>query len=611
MDQNDIFPKDESEQPIETQQDVSEQAQTPAAQDAAMESAGQTQQASTEEAAQSAQPTPQEAFENSAAQFMQDPIPAHSEEAPDAIVFPQAQGGQENAAQSASPAPDGKANVREKKPWNKKIWIAGCAALLVVVLVAAVIALAAGNSPLGRVEKALERTLSDMENSETAALFKGAVNGGSVETFVSGSFVNEMLLGASEQTQTSPAGMKLYSDLDRNMAALSVYAPVGEETFSAALHVSSDAVALEMPQVLDSVYGVNLKTFKDALETSVFAPDSGSNFALDEQVYEALQSQMDGEQAKQAKSVNDHAAREVKRLWSELLKSVKKHAEIVQTNETIAFMDKTVKTTRVRVRIDSEAMANIMRDTLTWVKEDKAFKKAVTEVCDFYAQALITGYGLNATDGQDLLDQFYDAVYEGIDACDTIEQAGGEKLKLDFYMTKSGGRLVQTELEVPGEFKCVLTFGPDPSAPALIRVRYDDGWDTYDVSYSVETNDKREYAAKFSVTQDSLNVASASIDWNKKEDDLRIKLNDPVSEESILIKGSLHADKKEAELHIRSITLEDEIIKPDLTVIIKTDDKMPEMPEYTDLLTLDEAAFAGIFENADLGLFGMGGNMLY
>lgn len=618
MDEQNRFPEQKQEQTPQAPQTETEQTQVPAM-DAPQDAAEETQEFAAaaqtaeeerrgEEEAQTdaceTQPelTPQEAFAQSAAEFAEVSAPAQPEDAP-----------QDAAAQQTPPAPPEtgkKAGAREKKPWNKKIWIAGCAALLVVALVLTAVLLAAGNSPLDRVTKAFERTLSDMEGSETAGLLQGTLTGGSIEAYLPGSFVNE-LLGSYEQASGN-AGFKLYGDLGKNSAVLQVYAPAGEEEITASVYANSDAVALELPQVLDEVYGVDLKNFKETLKTSVFAPDSGSSLALDEETYALLEGQIDGAQAKKTKEVNDHAALALKKLYKQLQKSAKKYAEIIETNETIAFMESSVKTTRVRVRIDGEAMANILRDTLTWVKEDASFKKTVTEVCELYAQALIDAYGLNAADAQDLVDQFYDAVYEGIDACGGIEQQmDGETLKLDFYMTKSANRLVQMEIEVSGAFKCVLTYGPDPSAPALIRVRYDDGWDTYDVSYSVETNDKREYAAKFSFASDGVTQGSANINWDKREDDLRIKLNDDVSEESILIKGSLRADKNEAELHIRSITFEDEIIKPELTVIVKTKDKMPAMPEYTDVLALSEQELQSLFSSLLPVGYGAGGYDFY
>ena len=59
-------------------------------------------------------------------------------------------------------------------------------------------------------------------------------------------------------------------------------------------YVSATALVLESP-FLKEVYGVEFATLAENLKTSIFAPDSGSQFALDEDTFQQLQSILNGE----------------------------------------------------------------------------------------------------------------------------------------------------------------------------------------------------------------------------------------------------------------------------------------------------------------------------
>ena len=81
----------------------------------------------------------------------------------------------------------------------------------------------------------------------------------------------------------------------------------GQELAGLTAYFSAKALALEST-VLDKPYGIALENLAENLEKSVFAPDSGSIYALDEDVYNRLMDALSAENAQEIYSDTELAA---------------------------------------------------------------------------------------------------------------------------------------------------------------------------------------------------------------------------------------------------------------------------------------------------------------
>ncbi len=518
----------------------------------------------------------------------------------------------------AQPQPPAGA-VRQKKPWNKRIILAAVAAVAVLALIVVVIVSAVGNSPVKLVGDSIGNALSSAGDNELLATMEKALEGGSFAMELPVNDLTQWLFygyGSPTVGEDGAAGtlsVKAYTDLPNGNLALTAQAPFAGEALNASFYVDADqgTVALSLPELLDDTYGVNVKKLRQTLPESFLAPNSGS-FALDEETFDQLLQQLeqfDGDVQKQNEALVKQVRKTADKLLSELLKNVEEYAEIEKTNDEVTFVSSTAKVTRVQIAIDGAAMSKILKTTCKWAYESKDVEQTVTDICEQYAAQLAAALEEPTADAKELAEEFYDDLYDMIDMCDEIEDAWEDtELALEFYITKSGKRLVKLDVQLEGDgedTQLTLTAGPTLAEPELIRVQYDDEWESYDVTYSVEENTAKQYSAKLRAKEDGKTVSSASVSWDKKAGDLRVKYEDEY--ESVLVKGSLLLDRKSAVLYIRSITSDDDIVKPDLTLTVLTSDKMPQTPEYTEFLLLSEEELASLAEQLQQRLYALMG----
>ena len=481
--------------------------------------------------------------------------------------------------------------AQKKKPWNKRILIAVAAAVIVVALLVIALASAVGNSPMKLVADSIGNTLDSVGENELLTVAQKAGKGGSVSVEC-GMFdlADVLVYGVYGDETDGRAAVKAYTDLPNGKLALRAQAAFGGEDVHAGFYVNKESLAISMPELLDETYGVNIKSLADTLPRSVFAPDSGSNFAMEEETFEQLlQQQLDGDAFQQNEALAKQTGKTLEKLLSEFLKNVEQYAKVEKLSGEVLFVDSSAKTTIVSVRVNGEALEKICRNTLQWAYSSKDVRKTAEAVCEQYGAqiASMTGSGADATE---LCEQFYDELYDWIDACDELEYAWEDTaLKLDFHITKSGKRLVKLNAQLQqgaDKTKLLVTMGPTLGDPELIRVQYESAWETFDAAFTVEENTSKQYSAKFRVKQDEETSVKASVSWDKKAGDLRVKYEDAY--DMLLVKGSLLADRKSVELHIRSVTFDEDILRPDLTFTILASDEMPEMPAYTEVLLLSE-----------------------
>lgn len=496
------------------------------------------------------------------------------------------------ASEAAQPSASATPAAQQKKPWNRRIVFAALAAVLTVALLVVAIIAAAGSSPLKLVADATENTLSTLGQGKLLTTAREVLSGGSISVEAPMNDLGQALfygygdLFATDGTGDGTLSVKTYADLPEQKMAVLVQLPFMNETLEAGVYGNQESVAVEAPALLPSVCGVNLKTLAEVLPQSVFAPDSGSSVALDEATFEQLMqsvAQLDGEQDKQNQAFVKQLEKLDRKVTAELFKRVEAYTEIEKDSGEVQFMNTSAKVNVVSIRADGPALAKIYREMLQWMTESKDVERVVNSFSALYGEEITA---------QKLPERFYDGLYDQLDACVDLEDEWEDvELALDFHITKSGKRLVKLEAEIADvygdETTLVVTAGPTLADPELIQVHYSDAWQDMELLYGVERSDAKQYSARLRVKQNSRTVADASLSWDKKDGDVRLKYED--EQEAVLLKGSMLWEKKTLTANVRSITYDEDIIKPNLTISVCTDDKTPEEPEYTEVLRMSEA----------------------
>ena len=475
----------------------------------------------------------------------------------------------------------------EKKPMmqgkNKK---------LIAVLVSAVLVVALGivgasvlfSSPLTLVGTGLANSAKAIGNNEMVTLLEKYSKGGSAQIEIGLEGILEAVLGIGID---ATAAIKIYSD-GENGAAVAADMTVRDNLFLDASIVASktDVVVTSQKLLGDAAYGVDLMNASENFEGSVFGPTGPFSIGL-ESVEEITDNIAQSEQMKEN-------VQEIGESFSTVLfRSLKQNAKVGKENKTLDFNGEKVKTTAVRVELDSEALANIFADLIEYIYTNEELEQFLrtydTMVADYLAGVDLISY---YDDSEEFVDDLYDSleeIYTDLnDYKDQIVDSGAE-LSVVFYVTKSDKELVGVDVsaEFDGEEASVSVLaGPTLSDLREVKIKVDDGLSVIHVGYNVEVNDKVDYAARFTVREDDVELASGNVVWDKKSGAYAIGISD-----DLCLEGGFELNEQSATLTLDKITSGSGYVEMvvDLSIQINASDKMPAMPkDYTDVLTMSQ-----------------------
>ncbi len=169
----------------------------------------------------------------------------------------------------------------------------------------------------------------------------------------------------------------------------------GEDYGSAILTASESALTLES-SFLDSAYGVALPTLAENLEKSIFAPGSGSSFALDEESYEMIRSALSGEMLEEAMIASDAltlgteelsaALEPLVTMFTQLVQEAQEYL-IYQTRKTnVTINGNSIPVTQASVMADAEALTFVCNSMMDSFESDAQVQSAVATLIDLFAE---------------------------------------------------------------------------------------------------------------------------------------------------------------------------------------------------------------------------------
>lgn len=486
----------------------------------------------------------------------------------------------------------------QKAPKKKlKAWHIALIALGVLVIAGgAVLVSQLFTKPTNALGAAAVRTLNDLK--------KTGIGEFAIQTAEEGSLnVNADLSKLSRDIpflqELSDMGVTADITLYRSSGgfAISSAAAIHEkELLDGRLIFSKNALSLSSTAFLGKTsYGLNLKNLAKNLKGSPFDPDENTRYALPQSLYDYLISLDADEWGK----LGDDFKKVRQSLLPVISKSLAKYAEASRESERIEIGSDSLSTQRIDVNLDGEAMTNILMDIMRWAKSSKELKsliKALSSAAEQYSSVTSN----RPMDAEDIQEQFYDAIDNVLDNKDEVEDMlKYYRLNMTGNIRRLSGELVQFSATLKerrnGETATIgslaFSIGPKPSKPEIITLdlRTEDGRLT--LNYTVEKNDGSLYDASLKVKADSETVLTGRLNWDKKEDDLTVKLTFD-SDSVFTLKAELKKDGDTVIFRPDKLTGkmygEEETVRLDgLTVTIDKSAKFPSHPTYTDLLTLD------------------------
>lgn len=238
------------------------------------------------------------------------------------------------------------------------------AKLLLLITVFVVIALAVGGTimavtilkePAVVATNALGGLVKDVLERDEIEPFCELFTSGSIEASLDGMKAN----GFDSFGDSSVSGKLYFSEDALMLRNVNVNLADGALDLSGDAYISEDVIYVNEQEILGGTYGINFSTLADDLANSIFAPYSGSEYALDEKTYDTIIKRLDNvSENKMMQSDLEKLSRRVfLDLWEIVLDNAALSSEVVE----IDLNGKSTKVRLISITIDSLAMQNIIR----------------------------------------------------------------------------------------------------------------------------------------------------------------------------------------------------------------------------------------------------------
>ena len=384
--------------------------------------------------------------------------------------------------------------------------------------------------------------------------------------------------------------VKLCGDLENGILSAQslLIAEDGQVLAQRGLFYDGSAIAIQDTSLLEGTYGIDLTQFAANLPNSVFAPDSGSVLALDQQLYDALLtpeaaaditgdedvtgdeditiSQDQGAALGIIGGADGPTAIFITGDTGDLLGALVKSVSTKTAPGELVLDGETIKTTETTITLDAKGMARLAGTLLEQLQENEQARAALEELLSSLAgDAKVTDFDLDET-------------LSSLE--DTLTQAGA-----GFTATMRRGRKSRELLSLSaswtydGETTDFQAFLPE-SRCSLVRSGADGQSSTAELK--AEENTENAFDLLFHTTRDGEESSSIRLRWDKKAGTyvLTVKNGDETDELTGRVQPSENA------LVITADTANAQSLE-DCSLTLRRDDPA-QMPQFQEILALSE-----------------------
>lgn len=405
---------------------------------------------------------------------------------------------------------------------NKLMILAAGAILAVGAAVAGFIVV---NKPSTVVLKSVVNVLEDTLEREELELLSDAFTGGSV-AFSLDSVTDE---DGYNYIEDSHFRGKLYTSKDALMLT-DVDVQVSGNKFGGELYVSKDEAYITEEEVIDGSYGLKFKELVEQLDDSIFAPDSGTDYEMPEEVYDMIT------QALEKVDENEKMVKDFQKLAEKLIKKVWKIAaetyEFEKENKEERINGEKVSVRLITMTIEDDTTADFIEALYDFISETDLivdFLEKYEETFNSYME--LAGNG----EAGSIVDMYEDAIDELGDQVDEVADSikgTFEPVQIKFSTAKLSAKLLKLEAAYDGETLFTLELGEKGIAKSD-KVTFKAGEVT--MTYSVKENSKEKLNVEF--------VGGSAYDGMYGEEENRVTL-------------SLNIDKKSGKYQAKAETYE-------------------------------------------------------
>lgn len=397
-------------------------------------------------------------------------------------------------------------------------------------------------------------------------------------------------------------GKLAYSEEENALSMGASMAVDGENTVDLTGYFSAKALVL-VSALLDAPYGIEYAKLAENLPDSVFAPDSGSQFALDQEDYDQLLELVSGVAAmgEDAAELPDVSGVDISGLTDSVtalmpalttaFQAASQNMTMQTTTGKVSINGAEVNVQTVKVQYGTAAVAALVDSLLATAKDDEAVQNAMIALIDF----------LNAS-GNDMGvtgEEFVQAVVEqNQEMRDAVAEALADyDVAWEVYLSSN------EDGTAPVELGCQMTLDGETVEVKLqmsesldyLRLDLNAGGETAALVFAVTENSEDALAFRFSVLSGE-DEDAVVYTQDKKTQTFDVSMVETVSGQTTTTTVSGHYVVEENLLSLVVDTLDGQDMGGSVTLNLRTNDTLT-VPSFTEITKLTEEELMNVFQS--------------
>lgn len=397
-------------------------------------------------------------------------------------------------------------------------------------------------------------------------------------------------------------GKLAYSEEENALSMGASMTVDGENTVDLTGYFSAKALVL-VSTLLDAPYGIEYAKLAENLPDSVFAPDSGSRFALDQEGYDQLLERFSrvaamGADAAELPDESDvdisGLADSVAALMPALttaFQAASQNMTMQTTTGKVSINGAEVNVQTVKVQYGTAAVAALFDSLLATAKDDEAVQNAMIALIDFLNAS---GNDMGVT-GEEFVQavveqnqEMRDAVAEALADYDVAwevylssNEDGTAPVELGFQMTLDG-ETVEVKLQMSESLD-------------YLRLDLNAGGETAALVFAVTENSEDALAFRFSVLSGE-DEDAVVYTQDKKAQTFDVSMVETVSGQTTTTTVSGHYVVEENLFSLVVDTLDGQDMGGSVTLNLRTNDTLT-VPSFTEITKLTEEELMNVFQS--------------
>lgn len=397
-------------------------------------------------------------------------------------------------------------------------------------------------------------------------------------------------------------GKLAYSEEENALSMGASMTVDGENTVDLTGYFSAKALVL-VSTLLDAPYGVEYAKLAENLPDSVFAPDSGSQFALDQEDYDQLLELVSGAAAMGADAAElpDVSGVDISGLtdaivalvpaFSQGIEAASKNMTMESSTGKLTINGTEVNVQTVKVQYGTASVIALYDAVLSAAKDDEAAQNAIATLIDLVNA---TGEDLGVTGAE-----FVQALVEhNQEMRDSMAEALGQydiQCEVTASANEEGTALVEADVKLsmdgePAEVKLQMSESLD-----YLRLDLNAGGEAAALVFAVTENSEDALAFRFSVLSGE-DEDAVVYTQDKKTQTFDVSMVETVSGQTTTTTVSGHYVVEENLLSLVVDTLDGQDMGGSVTLNLRTNDTLT-VPSFTEITKLTEEELMNVFQS--------------